>query len=53
MSIDGGDMTANALQWLVFGGLTLLMAVATTIMVRRMGGARRTRTANISWPAAI
>ena len=31
-------MTANGLQWLVFGGLTLLMALATAWTVRRMGG---------------
>ncbi len=50
-------MTANALQWLVFGGLTLLMAVATTITVRRMGGRSADSNreyflagGNLTWP---
>ena len=50
-------MTANGLQWLVFGGLTLLMALATTFTVRRMGG-RSTDSnreyflagGNLTWP---
>ena len=50
-------MTANGLQWLVFGGLTLLMALATAWTVRRMGGRSKDSNreyflagGNLTWP---
>jgi solute:Na+ symporter, SSS family len=50
-------MTTNTIQWAVFAGLTLLMALATWWQVRRMGGRSSDSNSefflagrNLSWP---